>query len=428
VAIIGFLSKGNRQIVVRRPDEGCLKAVTAESLPRRAALSWARHRAPTPQRLWPLLRTRGLEALFESREDDLAEWLGSRERARAFRRSADDAESPRWAAEIERRGVRVITAFDPEYPPLLLEIADPPFALFAAGSLERLRLPAVSVVGSREATRYGRDVAQRLARELSAVGVAVVSGFARGVDAAAHEAALDGPGGTVAVLGCGLDVDYPREHRRLRERVAASGGLFLTEHPPGEEPRPQNFPIRNRIIAGLASGVVVVEASKRSGSLITARLAADFGRDVFAVPGSIFSDTSAGAHALLRDGAILCTGTEDVLAELFPSLGKLGAVVTPDVAALSGADVAALSGADAAALSGADAAALRGADVAALRDLSGEARRLLEAIARDEPVSAEELARALDMPAAAVLAGLFELEGAGLAVAVEGGRYGIRRR
>jgi len=379
--------------------------VSVDSLARRAALSWSRHRAPTPQRLWPLLRSRGLEALLEAREDDLAEWLGSRESARAFRRSAVDADASRWAADVERSGVRVITAFDPEYPPLLLEIADPPFVLFASGSLDRLRLPAVSVVGSREATRYGRDVAQRLGRELSAAGVTVVSGFARGVDAAAHEAALEGAGGTVAVLGCGVDVDYPREHRRLRERVEASGGLFLTEYPPGEEPRPQNFPIRNRIIAGLASGVVVVEASRRSGSLITARLANDFGRDVFAVPGSVFSDTSVGAHALLRDGAILCTGAADVLTELFPSIGKLeaSAVAAPDVATL------------------------RGADVGVLRDLSVDARRLLEAIARDEPVSADELSRSLDLPAAAVLAGLFELEGAGLAAAVEGGRYGIRR-
>ena len=372
--------------------------MTGDFLARRAALSWSRRRNPTPQRLWPLLRSRGLEALLEAREDALAEWLESRERARALRHSVDDTDAEHWAAEIERRGVRVITAFDPEYPRLLLEIADPPFALFASGSLDRLRLPAVSVVGSREATRYGRDVATRLGGELSAAGVAVVSGFARGVDAAAHEAALQGPGGTVAVLGCGIDVDYPREHRRLRERIAGAGGLFLSEHPPGEEPRPQNFPIRNRIIAGLASGVVVVEASRRSGSLITARLAADFGRDVFAVPGSIFSETSSGTHALLRDGAILCTGVEDVLTELFPSIGALGGI---ERGAVAHGDASALS---------------------------TEARRLLETIARDEPVSADELARTLDLPAAAVLAGLFELEGAGLAVAVEGGRYGIRRR
>ena len=391
--------------------------MTVDSLARRAAISWARRRDLTPQRLWPLLRERGVEtprehgveasrehgveALLEAPEDELAERLGSRERARSLRRSADDVEATRWAAEVERRGIRVITAFDPEYPALLLEIADPPFVLHASGSLDRLRLPAVSVVGSRDASRYGRDVAQRLGRELSAAGVAVVSGFARGVDAAAHEAALEGPGGTVAVLGCGLDVDYPREHRRLREALAAAGGLFLSEHPPGEEPRPQNFPIRNRVIAGLSAGVVVVEASRRSGSLITARLAADFGRDVFAVPGSIFSETSAGAHALLRDGAILCTGTDDVLAELFPMIGGGGEMKPGAVAAV---------------------------DVAALRDLSVDAGRLLEAITRDEPVSADELSRALDLPAASVLAGLFELEGAGLVVAVEGGRYGIRRR
>ena len=391
--------------------------MTVDSLARRAAISWARRRDLTPQRLWPLLRERGVEtprehgveasrehgveALLEAPEDELAERLGSRERARSLRRSADDAEAVRWAAEVERRGIRVITAFDPEYPALLLEIADPPFVLHASGSLDRLRLPAVSVVGSRDASRYGRDVAQRLGRELSAAGVAVVSGFARGVDAAAHEAALEGPGGTVAVLGCGLDVDYPREHRRLRERLEAGGGLFLSEHPPGEEPRPQNFPIRNRVIAGLSAGVVVVEASRRSGSLITARLAADFGRDVFAVPGSIFSETSAGAHALLRDGAILCTGTDDVLAELFPMIGGGGEMKPGAVAAV---------------------------DVGALRDLSVDAGRLLEAITRDEPVSADELSRALDLPAASVLAGLFELEGAGLVVAVEGGRYGIRRR
>ena len=210
-----------------------------------------------------------------------------------------------------------------------------------------------------------------------------------------HEAALDGPGGTIAVLGCGLDVDYPREHRRLKEKLASSG-LLLTEYPPGTEPSPKNFPIRNRIIAGLAAGVVVVEASRRSGSLITARLAADFGRDVFAVPGSVFSETSVGTHELLRDGAILCRGAEDVLAELFPSVGPPFRVASAQ-AALS-------------------------------MELSPEARRLFEALTREESLSAEDLAQALDLPAAIVLASLFELEGAGLAARVEGGRYGVMRR
>jgi DNA processing protein len=321
----------------------------------------------------------------------LSAFLGSPERARAVLRAGDDAEAERWAARIEQTGLRLVTAFDPEYPPVLREIADPPFLLFALGRLERLRLPIVAIVGSRDASRYGRDVAWRMAQELSAAGVAVASGFARGVDAAAHEAALDGPGGTIAVLGCGVDVDYPREHRRLKERLAEKH-LLLSEYPPGTEPRPQNFPIRNRVIAGLSAGVVVVEASRRSGSLITARLAADSGRDVFAVPGSVFSETSVGAHALLKDGAILCRGAEDVLAELFPSVGQPSRVA-PAVAAV---------------------------------ELSPEARRMLEALSKDDSLTAEELAQALELPAATVLAGLFELEAAGLAMA-EAGRYGISR-
>ena len=367
--------------------------MSAASTSRCAALSWARGRELTPQRLWPALRSAGgLETFLSSSEGDLSRLLGSSDRARAVLRSPEDREALRWAEEIERTGVRLVTAFDEEFPRLLRETPDPPFVLYALGRIERLRLPAVAVVGSREASRYGRDVASRLGRELSGAGVTVVSGFARGVDASAHEAALDGPGGTIAVLGCGLDVDYPRENARLKDRLAAQH-LLLSEYPPGTEPRPQNFPIRNRIIAGLSSGVVVVEASRRSGSLITARLAADFGRDVFAVPGSIFSDTSSGAHELLRDGAILCRGAEDVLAELFPSVGA-----PPRVPA------------------------------AAPLDLSPEARRVFEALTREESLSAEELAQALDLPAATILASLFELEGTGFASTVEGGRYGIPRR
>lgn len=349
----------------------------------------------TPQKLWPALRARGgAEALLAAGESELADLLGSRERARAVLRGPEDREAERFGAEVERAGLRVVTAFEEEYSPLLREIADPPFALYALGNLERLRLPAVAVVGSREASRYGRDVASRLARELSAAGVTVVSGFARGIDTAAHAAARDSPGGTIAVFGCGLDVDYPRENAELKRALAARD-LIVSEFAPGTEPRPQNFPIRNRIIAGLATGVVVVEASRRSGSLITARLAADFGRDVFAVPGSVFSPTSAGAHELLRDGAILCRGVEDVLTELFPSIGPPAALL---------------------------------AAPAPETELSPEARRLLAALATEEPASAEDLAQRLDLPAASVLAALFELEGAGLIVFEEGGRFLRARR
>ncbi len=258
--------------------------------------------------------------------------------------------------------------------------------------MARLSLPAVAVVGSRGATRYGREVAARLGRDLSLAGVCVVSGFARGVDAEAHAAAREGPGGTIAVLGCGIDVDYPRENARLKDSLR-TGHLILSEHPPGEEPRAANFPIRNRIIAGLCSGVVIVEASRRSGSLITARLAADFGRDVFAIPGSIFSETSIGSHELLRDGAILCRGAEDVLSELFPAIGG---PTRPRLAAPGPAV-----------------------------DLSPDARALLRAMSREGSATPDELADEADLPAASVLAALFELEAAGLARIEGGGRYAL---
>ena len=363
---------------------------------RRAAISWARQGELTPQRLWPVLRARGgVEALLASSEEELSEWLGSGERARAVLRSAEDTSSEKWVALLERSGVRVVTAFDEEYPGPLAEITDPPFLLFTAGNLERLRLPAVGIVGSRAATRYGRDVAARLARELSAAGITVVSGFARGVDESAHEAAVGTAGGTIAVLGCGLDVDYPREHAALKEAMRARD-ILVSEFPPGTEPKPVNFPVRNRIIAGLCAGVVVVEASRRSGSLITARLANEFGRDVFAVPGSVFSQTSIGTHELLRDGAILCRGAEDVLAELFPTIGTAPA-------------------------------GRAAAPAPAISTLSDEARKIWDKLHKEEDASAEDLAQATDLPAATVLAALFELEEAGLAVFGEGGRYGARR-
>jgi DNA processing protein len=363
---------------------------------RRAAISWALGGKLTPQRLWPVLRGHGgAEGVLSAAPRDLVEWLGTEERAAAVRQSADDPAAERWAARVESTGMRILTAFDEEYPRLLSEISDPPILLYASGNLDRLRLPAVGIVGSRAATRYGRDVGARLARDLSGAGIAVVSGFARGVDGAAHEAALGSVGGTIAVLGCGLDVEYPREHASLKNTLRARD-LLLSEFPPGAEPRPANFPVRNRIIAGLCAGVVVVEASKRSGSLITARLANEFGRDVFAVPGSVFSQTSVGTHALLRDGAILCRGAEDVLTELFPSVGLPGA-------------------------------ASSGSTAASVSALSADARHVWEVLRKEEDASAEELAQATELPAATVLQALFELEDAGLALFGEAGRYGARR-
>ena len=210
---------------------------------------------------------------------------------------------------------RVITLFDDDYPPLLKEIADPPLALHAAGDRTLLARTSIAMVGSRRASPYGLNAAAHLARQLAAAGVVIVSGLARGIDAAAHQAALDAGGTTIAVLGTGIDVVYPRSNRALYRRIAERG-LVLSELPPGTPPKPEHFPIRNRLISGISNGTVIVEATSRSGSLITARMAAEQNRDVFAVPGSIFSAGSEGTHRLVQYGAKLVHDANDVLEEL----------------------------------------------------------------------------------------------------------------
>ena len=204
------------------------------------------------------------------------------------------------------------------YPALLKQIHDPPPRLFVRGRLPDV--PMIAIVGSRRATPYGQRAAQRLARELSQVGVAVVSGLARGIDAAAHRGALEGPTPTVAVMATGLDRIYPPEHADLADAIAASGAI-ITEAEDGTIPLPGRFPVRNRIISGLSLGVIVVEAAERSGALITARMAAEQGRDVFCVPGSIENPLAVGSHRLIKDGAKLVQTVEDVLEE-FPALAR----------------------------------------------------------------------------------------------------------
>ena len=208
-----------------------------------------------------------------------------------------------------------VTLADDAYPPLLREIIDPPLVLHVRGNAALLANLSIAIVGSRKATPYGINASAQLARELAAAGVTIVSGLARGIDAAAHQAALDAGAPTIGVLGTGIDVVYPREHRRLYKRMA-EGGAIVSELPPGAPPRRENFPVRNRIISGLTKGTVIVEATTRSGSLITARMAAEQGRDVFAVPGSIFSDKSEGTHRLIQYGAKLVHDVDDVLEEL----------------------------------------------------------------------------------------------------------------
>lgn len=204
----------------------------------------------------------------------------------------------------------------PGYPPLLAELHDPPARLhLRGGPADILSRPAVAVVGARSCSTYGAQVARELAQELAGAGVVVVSGLARGIDGEAHRGALAGGGLTVAVLGCGIDRDYPRAHAELARRIAASG-LLVSEYPAGVEPAPWRFPARNRIVAGLAAATVVVEARERSGALITADFALELGRDVFAVPGEITSGLSKGTNDLIRQGATPLLAPDDVLEAL----------------------------------------------------------------------------------------------------------------
>ncbi|MBI2370935.1 MAG: DNA-protecting protein DprA [Deltaproteobacteria bacterium] len=227
-------------------------------------------------------------------------------------------------AQLQKAGLTLVPWTDPTYPRGLRVIPDPPPFLYVRGALMPEDWRAVAMVGSREASSYGLAAAERLAAELALRGITVVSGLARGIDAAAHRGALAVGGRTLAVLGCGLDRVYPAAHQDLAEAVRAQGAL-LGEFPPGTPPLPEHFPVRNRLISGLALGVIVVEAAERSGSLITARAALDQGREVFAVPGPITSATSHGTHWLLKQGAKLVEGVTDILEELTGVLGELPA-------------------------------------------------------------------------------------------------------
>ena len=253
---------------------------------------------------------------LEMPEDLAREWI-----ARAITTSLRILEPPRPEA-IEQclawargDGHHLVALDDPRYPPLLREIADPPAVLFARGRLELLQAESIAIVGSRNATPRGLQDAREFAHDLASRGLAVVSGMARGIDAAAHAGGLAGEGSSIAVLGTGPDRIYPADNAALARELAARG-CVVTEFPVGTEPFPHNFPQRNRIISGIARAVLVVEAAPKSGSLGTAYAATKQGRDVFALPGSIHSTLSKGCHQLLRDGAILVTEAEHVVSDL----------------------------------------------------------------------------------------------------------------
>lgn len=275
------------------------------------------------------------EQIFKATEDEVAAAGVARKVASAIAGFNDFAPLEKELCELPRLGARLVRWTDDEYPPNLKQIADPPPYLIARGVLEPNNTACVAVVGARAASEAGLRMAQRLGFELAAHGFVVVSGLARGIDGAAHRGALEAGGRTIAVLGCGIDVAYPPEHRGLADMIVESRGAVLSELPLGSAPLPENFPSRNRILSGLSLGVVIVEAAEKSGSLITARTALEQDRQVFAVPGSPLSGKTRGSNRLLREGAVLVECVEDVIEDLAPQMaGKASMPAEPAASAL----------------------------------------------------------------------------------------------
>jgi DNA processing protein len=285
-----------------------------------------------PQRIAALLERFGSAArALQATSEELCEvaHIGPK-LARNLARGVREADTSAEVERMEHLGVRLLVLGTPDYPALLAAIPDPPPLLYMRGALTAADANAVALVGSRHCTDYGRRVAARLAAGLVRAGITVVSGLARGIDAAAHRAALEAGGRTVAVLAGGLSRVYPPEHADLAQAVALSGAL-LTESCMEQEPLAGLFPARNRIISGLCRAVVIVEAAQRSGALITASHAAEQGRSVLAVPGPVDRDSSGGANELIRKGAVLCRGVEDILEELHgvSAMAQAGPTVPP---------------------------------------------------------------------------------------------------
>ena len=275
-----------------------------------------------------------VENIFSASRGQLEKVLAGKPQAiRAILDGPDNAALQTGLEWLREPGHHLLTWADSDYPPLLREIPDPPSMLYVVGERALLSGPQLAVVGSRNPTPMGRENAHAFAKSLAAAGLTVTSGLALGIDGAAHRGALEAGGATVAVAGTGLDRVYPARHRELAHEIAKHGAL-VSEYPLGTPPLPENFPIRNRIISGLSLGTLVVEAALQSGSLITARLATEQGREVFAIPGSIHSPQARGCHALIRQGAKLVETAQDILEELGPlaSLTRRAAPENADAA------------------------------------------------------------------------------------------------
>ncbi|KPJ76518.1 MAG: hypothetical protein AMJ54_11375 [Deltaproteobacteria bacterium SG8_13] len=294
---------------------------------------------------------------------------------------------------VQGAGVRIVTLADPDYPALLLQIPDPPPFLYLRGSLEK-KAGCVAVVGSRNATSYGLQAARLLSSELAGRGITVVSGMARGIDTAAHQGALEAKGRTIAVLGSGLARVYPASNRKLFDRIACEGAV-ISEFAMLTDPEPHNFPMRNRIISGLSLGTLVVEAGRKSGSLITARLAAEQNREVFAVPGSIRSFKSSGTHTLIKQGAKLVENTADILEEIRHRL-HFPAADAPETETRQ----------------------------ASSGNLTPDERRLLDALS-PYPLHIDDLTRCVGMESGKVASTLLQLELKGLVQQSAGKRFAL---
>ncbi len=319
----------------------------------------------------------------------------------------EEAASPRELERARERGARVVTPDDGEYPPLLRVASDPPWVLYVKGRLGPRDSLAISVVGSRRATPHGLRTARALGRDFAASGFTVVSGLARGIDAAGHRGALEGGGRTLAVLGAGLDRIYPDEHRLLAESIAGSGAV-VSEFPFGTAPLQRHFPERNRIIAALSWATVVVEAARDSGSLITADLAADEGRAVYAVPGAVGEPNAEGTNALLRAGALLCRRASDVVEDLAPQIAEAAAAGAAPPGGMPAGEAPA----------GGGESASRGP-----AGLSRAQHHVLASVPKTRGIGIERLGELCGMPPGELLAALLELELRGLVQQLPGRRF-----
>src|SRR4051812_2751814 len=291
---------------------------------------------------------------------------------------------------------RLLNWTDPEYPQTLLQIYDPPVLLYVRGDAQVLNQPGISIVGTRRPTLYGTQMAERLGRELAARGLVIISGMARGIDAIGHQGAMAVYGRAVGVLGTGVDVCYPKENKKLYEKVLERGAI-ISEFPLGTHPAPENFPIRNRIVAGMPLGVVVVEGAQYSGSLITARLAMEFGREVFAVPGNVTQPVSFAPNLLIKQGAKLVTNGEDVIEELPTPIRAL--------------------------LVKAERQETEQLNLLAAASLNSSEKKIFELLSVDEPSQIDDIVERSGLHSCEVLATLFDLEMKGIVRQLPGKQF-----